>query len=83
MIDVLHWSAYKINVILIIMLKSKVLCDVVGEFPVETGPVVHNFTEYFIEHNVTQKDAITSFRLHADELLRSYTDLIISLCAHY
>lgn len=75
MIDVLHWSAYKINVILIIMLKSKVLCDVVGEFPVEM-PSVHDFTEYFIEHNVTQKDAITAFRLQADDLLKSYSKLI-------
>lgn len=70
MIDVLHWSAYKVNVILIIMLKSKVLCDVVGEFPAEV-PAVHDFTEYFIEHNVTEKDAQTSFRLHENDLLRS------------
>lgn len=76
MIDVLHWSAYKINVILIIMLKSKVLCDVVGEFPVEM-PSIHDFTEYFIEHNVTVKDAINSFRLQQDDLLRSYYKFII------
>ncbi len=73
MIDVLHWSAYKINVILIIMLiKGKVLCDVVvGEFPVDVGPSVHDITEYFIEHNVTEKDARTAFRLHAHDLLNS------------
>lgn len=82
MIDVLHWSAYKINVILIIMLKSKVLCDgvVAGEHPVETGPSpllpsssasVHAFTEYFIEHNVTETEASIAFRLHADDLLKS------------
>lgn len=77
MIDVLHWSAYKINVIIIIMLKSKVLCDVVGKFPVDSGRLsssslsAQDFTEYFIEHNVTEKDAGTSFRLHADELLKS------------
>lgn len=76
MIDVLHWSAYKINVILIIMLKSKVLCDVVGEFPVEM-PSVHDFTEYFIEHNVTVKDAIKSFQIQQDDLLRSYYKFII------
>lgn len=74
MIDVLHRSAYKINVILIIMLKSKVLCDVVGRFPVDvdrpTPLSVQNFTEYFIEHNVTQRDAGISFRLHADDLLK-------------
>lgn len=72
MIDVLHWSAYKINVILIIMLKSNVLCDGVGEFPVETGPSVHAFTEYFIEHNITEKEAGNAFRLHANDLLESY-----------
>lgn len=70
MIDVLYWSAYKINVIIIIMLNSKVLCNVVGEFPVEM-PSVHDFTEYFIEHNVTEKDAKHSFRLQEDDLLRS------------
>jgi len=70
MIDVLHWSAYKINVILIIMLNSKVLCDVDGEFPVN-GQSVQHFTEYFIEHNITQKEAMTAFRLQADDLLKS------------
>lgn len=73
MIDVLYSSAYKINVILIIMLKSKVLCGVVGEFPVTTieMPSIHDFTEYFIEHNVSETEAAKSFRLHADDLLNS------------
>lgn len=80
MIDVLHrrhWCAYKLNVILIIMLKSKVFCDAVGERSTEIGPaaVVHDFTEYFIEHNVTEKDARTSFRLQADDLLKSNFNL--------
>jgi len=73
MIDGHYWNAYKINVILIIMLKSKVLCHVVGELPVSTMEITseHTFTEYFNEHNVSYKDAANAFRSQADELLKS------------
>lgn len=70
-------AAYKVNVILLIMISIKIESSIADEH--KTTTISHGLTagsfkdhveEYFIEHKVSEKEAAISFQHKADDLLK-------------